>query len=312
MGKNKLLFGSFLALLVLIIIELYIYANFSKFTEDDINITFVVTGDNLDAWESMKSGAQTAALDTRGQVTFLNSVVSAGAQGEIDMLERQFLDGADYVVIASGFYEEVKDYVDKNNLSSKVFFIKNGQPDIKNGIVADDYKLGEDYAAFINKNFYDKNLLVLYSDENINNSNIIEGLKQGFSDTGIEISVELLSNDEDLIDKYFEDAINDDFYDGAILLDSNLIDAAVKVDDLTSGSFNIYGIDDRQAAVYYLDSDLIKSLACKDDYTMGFLMVNQILTNKKAKDNQTPLYYIVKRSDIYMEQYEKVLFPFAK
>ena len=53
-------------------IELYIYLNFSKFHKDEIDISFVVTGDNLDQWENMKEGAQTAALDKDCSVDFIN------------------------------------------------------------------------------------------------------------------------------------------------------------------------------------------------------------------------------------------------
>ena len=310
MGKNKLLIGFFFALLLLITIEFYVYANFSKITDDIINVSFVVTGDNLDAWENMKSGAQTASLDNNVQVSFLNSPPSAGAKGEIEMIERQLSEGADYVVVASGFFEEVNDYVGQNNLYKKVSFIKNGFADSKIGVFANDYKLGQDYANFIKDKFSPKNLLILYSDESINNSNTINGLKEGFLDTDIEIAVEQISEDTGLVDKYIKNAIDVGFYDGAIIMDSFIIDEAVSLDELKDSSFNIYGIDDRQAAVYYLDSDLIKALACKDDYTMGFIAVKRLVSKKEI--TETPLYYIVERADIYSEKYEKVLFPFAK
>ena len=311
MRKNKLLLSSFFALLGLIIVELIIYANFSKITEDEILISFVVTGDNLDAWETMKSGAQTATLDTGSQATFLNSPVSAGAKGEIELIERQLNEGADYVIVASGFFEEVSGYVEENNLSGKVFFVKNGDTNIKNGIITDDYSLGQDYASFIMDKSSDDNLLILYTDESITNEKIIEGLQDGFEGSGVNINLQHLKSDDDVITHVVSKEIIVGNYDGAIVLDSNILDAAVGVKGLSESGFHIYGVDDRQAAVYYLDSDLIKALACKDDYTIGFLAVKQVLSKEK-EDVSAPLYYIVEREDIYSEQYEKVLFPFAK
>ncbi|WP_028236046.1 substrate-binding domain-containing protein [Pseudobutyrivibrio sp. MD2005] len=312
MRNNKLLTASFIALLVLIIIELFVYANYNKLTEDEVSISFVVTGDNLDAWENMKSGAQTAALDRNCQVTFLNSPIAAGADGEIEMIERQLADGADYVVIASGFYDEVKEYVEDEKLQSKVYFAKNGPYGLKNGVIADDYSLGKDYAAFIMDNSNDKNLLVLYTAENINNDKIIEGLSDGFENTDVTIEVQKLTADDSTITFFITKAIAEKRYDGAIILDSAVLDDAVNVEGLIDSSFNIYGVDDRQAAVYYLDSDLIKALACKDDYTIGFMAINQVLSKGKKELPKVHLYYIVEREDIYSEQYEKVLFPFAK
>ena len=106
---------------------------------------------------------------------------------------------------------------------------------------------------------------------------------------------------------------NSGLYSGMILLDDNVLDCAMSLGIDQKSGFAIYGVVDRQAAVYYLDCGSIQALACKDDYTMGYLAVKAVLNNgDKVSDEGVPLYYIINKEQIYSEEYEKILFPFVK
>lgn len=155
MRKNKLLIGFFLSLVVLICVEFYIYVNYSSINRDITNISFVMTGDNLDLWENMQSGADTAALDMDCVVTFVNSSKDSGAEGEIEAIKRQLKEGADYVVVASSFEDDIKDYIQENGLGGKVSLLEE---------LGDDF-LAKDFADYIIESG-SKNVLILEKREN--------------------------------------------------------------------------------------------------------------------------------------------------
>ncbi len=308
MSKNKILLGIFLSIIGLIVCEFYIYVNYSKFSNDDINISFVVSGDNLDDFENMKAGAENAALDTNCIVDFVNSPSSNGVEGEIEVINRQFSEGAEYVFIDSNYYDEIYEYVYENNLENKIFFIKSGEAD--NGIVPDDYQMGLDYANYIANNSDDKKIIIMYGNDSINNMNFIKGLEAAFDEEDIYYQTKRMSSDLQNLNQSAYNICRSNLYNGVIAIDDYVVDAVAKISGNINGDTSIYAVDERQEAVYYLDTEKIDALGYKDDYSMGFLSIKYIL-DKSTKYN-VDLYYIVNRDDIYTEEYENVLFPFAK
>ena len=104
MRNKKIIIGFIIAILCLLLVETFIYLTYSNTQKDETKIAFVVTGDNLDEWESMKAGAETAALDMDVSVDFVNVPVDLGSEGEQEAVMRAISDGAEYVVVATGDY----------------------------------------------------------------------------------------------------------------------------------------------------------------------------------------------------------------
>lgn len=312
MKINKIFIGSFVAILGLILVEFYIYINYSKLSNKDIHISFVVSGENLDYFESMKSGADNAALDNNCIVNFSNSPYSMGVEGEIDLINRQFSDGADYVFVDSGYYEDLVTFIDDNKLEDRVFFIKSGSAtDSSKGVFADDYRMGCDYARLIIEENEAHRLIAIYHMDNINNKNFLEGLQDGLASSDTSIAVRQVKGTDEQVRQSIYNYKQSGLYDGIVAIDSTTVECVVHVMSNTSKELPVYCVDDRQEAVYYLDSGVTQALALKDDYSLGFIAVKAIL-REDVNLEDIPLYYIVTKEDIYSERYEKVLFPFAK
>jgi len=314
MKNKKLLIGFFFALFGLILVEYYIYINYSRLSRETTEISFVVSGDNLDQWDNMISGAEAAASDIDCVINYVNSPTDAGAEGEIDMINRQFSEGADFLIINSGFYQQVYDYVRDNHMLGKVSFVKNG--DAKNdshNIQADEINLGKDLARYILDEDVSHKLLFLASEESANASDAIEGLQEAFEDTEIKYDVQICSNSSELV-KSIYDLKYSLRYDGVVALDSATIDLLVSKKNYISEDIAIYAIDNRQESVYYLDSSALRALAYEDDYALGYITVKHFLEGKSLSRiaRGVPLYYVVDRKTMYSEQLEKVLFPFVK
>lgn len=263
MKNNKLLIGAFLSLIALILVEYLIYVNYSTISKDIVNISFVVSGDNLDYWENLQAGAQTAALDNDCMVTFTNSPIENGIDGEIEAVKRQLMEGADFVVVSSCDTETFEEYIEDNNLRGKVDVLEDVDYDL----------LEKDFGDYIvSKN--QKNAVII-SDYDC--TSLMNNLK----DNGIK-AYQLQFEQAD-----FENRGNNE---------------------------NIYCIDSRPEAVYYLDKGEITALAYRDDFSIGYITVKHILTGKTFGSiaKNVPLYYIVDKDLMYSEKIEKVLFPFVK
>lgn len=311
--RHKLLIGFFCALLGLIVIEFYIYINYGRLTKDITKLSFVVSGENVEEWENMLSGAEAAANDKDCIIDFVNSPKDSGAEGEIELINRQLKDGANYVFVVSGFYEEVYDYVEANSLLGKVAFVKNGDFALKSkGVVTDDYSLGIDFANYI-LTTDDNSILIAYSDDSINNRNAITGIQEIFDNYGIDVTVKCFGNLDTISDDIVLEEKNGK-YDGVIALDSPVIDAFALSQSAVFGGVSIYVVDNRKESVYYLDTSKITALAYKDDYAIGFITVQNYLEGStvSVKSKDIPIYYIVDMDLLYSEKLEKVLFPFVK
>ncbi len=314
--KNKRLIIFFIFVIVIILsFETYIYVHSSDLWEKEINITFLVTGDNLDKWENMQAGAETAAIDKNCIIDFVNSPIEYGVDGEIDNLNRIIEEGADYVMVATTNYEEMFDYVQSHKLEDKVIFVKNGTySEANRSVMADDYKLGADFADYILQNSTAKKLMIVSTNEDFDTMETLEGLESVLESSSIKIEYRLMSATSGTLNKSIYNLGLSGIYDGFITLDFETMEAAAKAQDKLNKKMLVYSIDSSKEAVYYLDSDALQGLAFLDEYSMGYLAVDMVLDNKSFNelDDVGKLYYISDRQSIHSEKMEKVLFPFVK
>ena len=282
MKNKKIVIGFFAALLLLLFVETYIYVNFNSFDEKDTKITFVVPGDNLDEWENMRIGAQTAALDANCTIDFINSPTDMGEAGEQALITRQKQEGADYVVTT-------KD------------------------LVIDSYSMAIDFGKYIVNQSDCKKVAILSCNEDLS-AEFLEGLKDIFDQSNFDYDyVFIPATSEDLYYRIY-DIQQSGAYDGIITLDYSVMEQAVRINEKFGKTLKIFSADNSQEAVYYLDSGAISALAFKDDYSIGFLVVKEILENSifNGVAKRAPMYYIADRDTMYSEELEKVLYPFVK
>ena len=315
MRNKKIIIGFIVAILCLLFIETFIYLIYSRTQKEDTKITFVVTGDNLDEWENMKAGAETAAIDKDVSVDFVNVPVDLGSEGEQEAVMRAISDGAQYVVVATGDYLGMVSFINEKMLYNKVFLAKNGALNATvNGVIPDDNSIATDFSRYISFNYSCKNVLIVSSHEDVNVNTLKDSLIENLSGKGIKAEYRLMSSDPSVIKKSLYNIEILGNYDGIITLDYYAMEGAASAKLRINRDIKVFSVDNSQEAVYYLDSQGIDALAFKDDYSMGFLAVLQI-TDKKEYGNMAsvaPLYYIADRENMYSDELEKVLFPFVK
>ncbi|MCR4830142.1 MAG: substrate-binding domain-containing protein [Pseudobutyrivibrio sp.] len=313
--RNKRLFVGFsLALLLLISIETYIYINNSEQKKEDVKLSFVLTGDNLDKWENLVAGAETAAIDEDCIVDFINSPVEYGFEGEVENIERQLDEGADYVMVASSDYQAMKEYVKATDYADKIVFVKNGlyKAD-KTSILTNDYQLGCDFGNYIIDNCQAKKLIMVSTKEDINTVEIREAIEETLKNSSINVEYRLMSATSGTLNQSMYNLGQSGLYNGFITLDNETMEAAAKAQSKLKAKVLVYSVDNSREAVYYLDSNDINAVAFEDDYSLGYLAVCEALDKKVSTVYDVgALYYITDKDSIHSEQMEKVLFPFVK
>ena len=313
MSNKKLFKGFVVAVILLLSVETYIYFKSSNPEKKETRIAFVVTGDNLDNWENMKAGAETAAMDENCFVDFIYSPLEYGASGELENIERQILEGADYVVVATSDFQVMRDNLKLKNLTGKVIFVKNGiyQSD-KKSIIPDDYQLGVDFGTYILETSKATKLLMVTTLEDVNNLTVMTGIQEVLKDSPIKVEYRLMSATSGTLNQSMYNLGQSEFFDGFITIDNATLEAAAKAQNKLKNPVEIYSVDNSRQAVYYLDSNVINALAFKDDYSMGYLVVKEILSGKRPVEAEDGLYYISDKETIHSDKMEKVLFPFVK
>jgi ribose transport system substrate-binding protein len=240
--------------------------------------------------------------------------VEYGIDGEIDLVERQLNDGADYVVVATSDYEAMKDYVRKNLLWDRVIFVKNGNyKQDKNSIMADDAAIAKDFSDYIKADNKGTKFIMVTTLEDANTKALREQIEAEFKDSNIDVEYRLMSATSGTLNQSMYNLGQSGLYDGFITLDFETMAAAARAQGKLNSKVLVYSIDNSNEAVYYLDSNAINAIAFKDDYTMGYKAVKEILSSgTKVEDTDDKLYYIVNKDLIHTEKMEKVLFPFVK
>jgi ribose transport system substrate-binding protein len=87
-----------------------------------------------------------------------------------------------------------------------------------------------------------------------------------------------------------------------------LLDATVNLNK----DIKIYGIANSSKSVYYLDNRLIKSLVYQDEFSIGYLGMTNVLSEKSNAAEELIRYEVVDHDDMYNETYQKLLFPHVR
>lgn len=279
MQNRKWIIRFFIALGLLLLLETYIYVNYSKNEVQPVKITFLQDGENSTDYENMKAGAENAAVDSNYIIDFVSvsKEDSVSSENKLYVVNHNliFEDGTKMVDEAA-MASDLGQYVAENSECSKVLLVSSGTKD--------------------------------YLED------IIDSLMASISTSGLKVEYRPLSPDSKKLRQSMYNLEQSGLFDCVIGLDRESISAAVEANNRTSKFVKLYGVDNSSESVYYLDTGEIEALAYMDEYSMGYIAVKQLLKDKnidKIADEQN-FYYIAERQSMYSKEMESVLFPFVK
>lgn len=320
--RNILILVCILA--VALIFELIYYHWFLGYKEPIRQVSLIVYGSDASRWENLKQGAELAAQDLNAEVTLITMSSENDAKEQISLIRREIANGADALLIAACDSMMIGAFLEKYPVRVPYAFVETGT-DRQEGAslyAADDTQMAESLLATIEANEKPWIKAAVIADHMERNSvkNRLETIKNSDIQYADEVVIwEKNAQEKDTRSQFFlQRKLTEEAVDVVIALDNSsmgeLIDATVNLNK----DIKIYGIADSAKSVYYLDSGLIRSLIFQDEFSAGYLALNDILEEKekhgkgKKKESESVRFERVNHNNLYDMEHQKLLFPHVR
>ncbi len=308
-----------LILIALLILEIVYYRYFLSRKEPIRQISLIVYGSDASRFENLKQGAEQAAADLNAEVTLITMSSENDAMEQVTLIRREIMNGADALLIAACDSEAVGEYLKNDPINIPYAFVETGIDNDRGApaYAADDKEMAKALVDTIEANEKDWIKVAVIADhtERISVRDRIDTIV----DSGLKCDeLVLWERNEQEKDKkaqfFLQRELTEEAVDVVVAVDNSsmeeLLDAKVNLNK----DIKIYGIADSSKSVYYLDHGLIKSLICQDEFSEGYLAVENILGgnagNTAAAAGEGPVRFeTVNRDNMYDMAYQKMLFP---
>ncbi|MBE5870958.1 MAG: hypothetical protein E7294_06835 [Lachnospiraceae bacterium] len=320
--RNILILVCILA--VALIFELIYYHWFLGYKEPIRQVSLIVYGSDASRWENLKQGAELAAQDLNAEVTLITMSSENDAKEQISLIRREIANGADALLIAACDSVMIGAFLEKHPIRVPYAFVETG-PDRQEGAhlyAADDAEMAETLLATIaaNEKSWIKAAVIADHVERKSVKNRLDTILNSDIQYADEVVTwEKNEQEKDTKSQFFlQRKLTEEAVDVVIALDNSsmgeLLDATVNLNK----DIKIYGIADSAKSVYYLDNGLIKSLIFQDEFSAGYLALQDILQQEKRSGRQnrneqkSVRFEKVNHNNMYDDKYQKLIFPHVR
>lgn len=326
MRKNKIYFGMlFLVLVSVTIWSAYEMLNVGR-KGDPYAVSVIVNDSNNDRWLAMREGLEQAANGNNIDLNYVFSGKFASVQEELELIKREVKNGADGLIVqmvADGANsKELEQMVGQTEI---VLLESDTQPE---GIYAwtgpDNIGLGKTLGEIILQDIGGEKIkkkigIVCGNKKQLSVQQRLIGVEEALADTKADV-LWSVSGDLEQMSKALSE--KDLVRPVEVLIALGNDETELAVDYLLAKESEgikrclLYGIGCSEKAVYYLDQGRISSLVVPNEFNMGYLSIEQM-----ARQLDSPLseakgqvinYLVVDRTNLYMEENQKILFPIVQ
>ncbi len=312
---------SLVMVVLLLIAERYYFEYQIKEQEKIVNISVIVYGNDSERWENLKQGAEQAAEDLSAEVSFITMSDDFGIKEQISLIEREIGNGADAIMIAACDSEKMQSYLDQGMNKVPLVMIETGL--ISNSeipfVSANNYQMGIDLADTMMVKEKERAKVAVIHDD-LQRDSVIERY-QGFTDT-IDNKMDNLviwerNDNEKSIETmlFLQRELTEEAVDIVVALDNSSLEAIVDAVTNLNKKVRIYGIANTDKAVFYLDNGTIEALMYQNEFSIGYLGVQELLGKKDYQQEELQNlveYRVVEKENMYSINNQKMLFPFVK
>ena len=333
MKKNVKVLLAGLALIYLMCMVVYGYMHDSSAKEERCRISIIVYGTNLDRWAFMREGISQGAKDFGAEVSVINMSSEADAKEQIDLLSREIENGAQGILMAAADSEAVNEAVTAAAAKVPVLMIETGIKDSDKTLgllAADDYGMGKMLGEMVGSEHRKIALIYEYTERDS-----VKRRYQGFMDgVGEDADVLLWERGEgDFRLSLYIDKMYRMEGDGRALVALDDVALEQTLDAVTEirekkhreespehmqQAPEVYGIGATDKIVYYLDKGSIGGLVFQNEFSIGYLgmeqMVNYLDNEASVRQMQeiSIEYYKATRENMYDPELQRLLFPIVQ
>lgn len=326
MRKNKVIFWVTSLLIALILIAVaYFYLIYQEENIKNVDISVIVYGDEAERWKNLKDGAEQATELYKDKYNIeinLVTVSKNSSQSEqMSLLEREIENGCNAVMLAVDDSQYVTDYLKSREINIPIVFIETGtmMSETNKTITADNYEMG----CLLGESIIGKEnpeIKVAVIKDNIKRSSVesrFKGINSILNKKNIKTVLWKRNKNEDEIETIFflQRALVEEAVDVVVALDNESTEAIADAVTNLNKKVKIYGIANSDKAVNYLDRNTIQLLVYENEFNIGYLAVQKLLSEKENNQSNFDSYMeyrAITKEDMYSDNNEKLVFPFVK
>ena len=320
---NKSLLISMILLFILLVFVV-LQSDFApREDKERKHVSMIVYGDDSERWENMRQGAGLVCSEKNADLSLITMMTENDVQEQKDIIDREIEDGADALIIAACDTAGIKDHLRDKKLRIPVSFVEAAgdiSMPFENVYCAapDDYRIGYELGQSIVENESDIVTVAIIS-ENLQREGVSlreQGLRDAI-DGSVGKIINWSRNDHEKnagTRMFIQRALVSEATDVIVTFDNPTTDALLDALNNLNATSRIYCISTSDKAVYNLYSKEIKVLGYPDEYAMGYLAAIYALDRSEAwkKYRDTGIEYrLVRKENMYDEDNQTLLFPFA-
>lgn len=288
------------------------------------NIVFVMKMKSGEYWDIVKMGASAAAKEFEVNVTFDGTDAEEDSVGQISILEQAIKNKADGIVLAASNDEKLKEAVEQIYERKIPIVLVDTEVDTDkydSYISSDNIEAGRQVGEQLVWLVGAKAKIIILSFD-VNNKSSVQretGLNEILNrHKGVEISAvgHVNSNVEAaklLVGQLLE---SDKSIDGIVALDSvsSIAAAEILMKRGLAGKIKLVAFDSTKEEIEMLDNGVIQSMVVQNPFTIGYMGVKKVVermngnTVEKHINTKTK---IIDATNMYLQENQKLLFPFA-
>ena len=267
----------------------------------------------------ISEGISRAAKDMNAEVTIYKLLSGKEVENQVSLLKKESEKNVDAILISPVDYEKLAKPIEEANEKVPIILINSKIDSNKKlpYISCNNYGLGVNLAEEVLQRGNTRKRIVIVK-ENINSSNLNE-MEEGFKDSKNSLlELKLKENKNNYYDQMLS-FIKENNVDIIVSFNEDIIEVAAKLKkDLLwqkdKGSFELYGASKANEIISYIEEEIIDGLAIENEFNIGYLgteMAIKKITNEKIEEKEIGFTVINKRN-MYLEENQKLIFPFIK
>ncbi len=322
MQKRKWVITAIASVAVMaLLIGMYYYIGSDGKSTTTRAISVIVYGNDSERWENLRSGAEQAADMLSAEINLVTMPDETNAEEQKKLLRREIDNGADALMVAACDSDQMRADIEAFSTEIPILMIESGigYSDHKLTISADNYMMGHRLGDTLVANEMPEVKVAIINDHGVRDS--VAERYQGVYDSlnGKVDSVVIWGrkdNEQDIRSMLFlQRELTEEAVDVVVALDTSSTEAIIDAVENLGKNVKIYGIGNSDKAIYYLDNETIEALGYQNEYSIGYLGVQQLMeaVQYSNEDYQQLIeYQVVTKNNLYETSNQKMLFPFVK
>lgn len=295
-----------IGLIILILVTFWHTTYGEKKQNPSHSISVILYAAGSDGWESLQEGLKRAEEDFSVHLNYITLRENAGAKEQIEIIEREIINGAEGIIVAVNDYETLYKFWQEKAFSVPIVAVESGFGENKIPFIsADNYEMGKVLGEEILKDFAGKDKIVVAIESCNEKKDSVQKREQGVYDA-LEGKAQVIKLDGPVIAGVV---------DAVVALDKESLQKLANNMDAGMSSVKKYGIGNTASIVASLDQGKIEKIVFQNEFNMGYLAVETVLgelgsIEREKRENID--FYSVKGEDIYNPPYEQLLFPIVE